>query len=145
MRLRLSDATTSAVLAEHYRAQAEMCHQMARMTVSPFKEGWLEFAEEWTKLTREQEEKAKPAESEMPAGGSFSEASPENAPVDSPAPARGIGLLLPPSEPDAPAMDDSDREKNCASNQEAPELFVKASVEVLAPARQAQQSGKKSR
>ena len=67
------------------------------------------------------------------------------APVDSPAPARGIGLLLPPSEPDAPAMDDSDREKNCASNQEAPELLVKASVEVLAPARQAQQSGKKSR
>jgi hypothetical protein len=39
MRLRLSDATTSALLAEHYRAQAEMCHQMARMTVSPFKEG----------------------------------------------------------------------------------------------------------
>jgi len=39
MRLRLSDATTSAVLAAHYREQAEMCHQMARMTVSPFKEG----------------------------------------------------------------------------------------------------------
>jgi hypothetical protein len=69
MRLRLSDATTSAVLAEHYRAQ--MCHQMARMTVSPFKEGWLEFAAEWTNLAREQEEKAKPAESEMPAGESF--------------------------------------------------------------------------
>jgi hypothetical protein len=88
MCLRLSDATTSAVLAEHYRAQAEMCRQMARMTVSPFKEGWLEFAAEWTKL-REQKGKAKPAESEMPAGGSFSEASPENAPVDSPAPANG--------------------------------------------------------
>jgi hypothetical protein len=51
MRLRLSDATTSAVLAEHYRAQ----HQMARMTVSPFKEGWLEFPAEWTKLAEEQE------------------------------------------------------------------------------------------
>jgi hypothetical protein len=50
MRLRLGDATTSAVLAAHYREQAEMCHQMARMTVSPFKEGWLEFAAEWTKL-----------------------------------------------------------------------------------------------
>ena len=68
MRLRLSDATTSAVLAAHYREQAEMCHQMARMTVSPFKEGWLEFAAEWTNLAREQEEKAKPADSEMPAG-----------------------------------------------------------------------------
>jgi hypothetical protein len=26
MRLRLSDAATSAVLAEHYRVQADMCH-----------------------------------------------------------------------------------------------------------------------
>jgi hypothetical protein len=58
MRLRLSDAATSAVLPEHYRTQAEMCHQMARMTVSPFKEGWLEFADEWTKLARETEAKA---------------------------------------------------------------------------------------
>ena len=73
MRLRLSDATTSAVLAEHYRAQAEMCHQMARMTVSPFKEGWLEFAAEWTKLAQEQEEKATPTESEMHAGEPFSD------------------------------------------------------------------------
>jgi len=72
MRLRLSDATTSAVLLEHYRAQAEMCHQMARMTVSPFKEGWLEFAAEWTKLAREQEENAKSAGSEMLAGESIS-------------------------------------------------------------------------
>jgi hypothetical protein len=71
MRLRLSDAVTSAALAEHYRTQAEMCHQMARMTVSPFKDGWLEFADEWTKLAREQEENAKPAESEMPDGESF--------------------------------------------------------------------------
>jgi hypothetical protein len=39
MRLRLSDAATAAVLAEHYRTQAEMCHQMARMTVSPFQRG----------------------------------------------------------------------------------------------------------
>lgn len=53
MRLRLSDAATSAVLAEHYRAQVEMCHQMARMTVSPFKEVWLELAAEWTKLEHE--------------------------------------------------------------------------------------------
>ena len=73
MRLRLSDATTSAVLAEHYRAQAEMCHQMARMTGSPFKEGWLEFAAEWTKLAREQEAKPKPAESAMPAAEHFRE------------------------------------------------------------------------
>jgi hypothetical protein len=72
MRLRLSDATNSAVLAAHYRGQAEMCHQMARMTVSPFKEGWLEFAAEWTRLAQGQEEKAKPAESEMPAGESIS-------------------------------------------------------------------------
>jgi hypothetical protein len=33
---------------------------MARMTVSPFKEGWLEFAAEWTKLAQEQEEKPSP-------------------------------------------------------------------------------------
>jgi hypothetical protein len=58
MRLRLSDAFTSAVLAEHYRAQAEVCHQMARMTVSPFKDGWLEFAAEWAKLAQETEVKA---------------------------------------------------------------------------------------
>ena len=37
------------------------------------KEGWLEFAAEWTKLAREKEAKAKPVESEMPAGESFSE------------------------------------------------------------------------
>jgi hypothetical protein len=70
MRLRLSDAATSAFLAEHYRAQADMCHQMARMTASPFKEGWLEFADEWTKLAREQEARAKLADSELPAGES---------------------------------------------------------------------------
>jgi hypothetical protein len=60
MRLRLSDAAPSAVLAklaEHYRVQAELCHQMARMTVSPFKEGWLELAAEWTNLARETEAK----------------------------------------------------------------------------------------
>jgi hypothetical protein len=55
MRLRLGDAASSPVLAEHFRAQAEMCHQMARITVSPFKEGWLEFAAEWTKLAQEAE------------------------------------------------------------------------------------------
>jgi hypothetical protein len=27
-------------------SQAQLCHQMALMTVSPFKEGWREFAEE---------------------------------------------------------------------------------------------------
>jgi hypothetical protein len=58
MRLRLSDAATSAVLAEHYRTQAEVCRQMALMTVKPFKEVWLELAAEWTKLARETEAKA---------------------------------------------------------------------------------------
>jgi hypothetical protein len=56
MRVRLSDAATSAVLAEHYRMQAEVCHQMARMTVNPVKGVWLELAAEWTKLAREREE-----------------------------------------------------------------------------------------
>ena len=84
------------------------------------------------------------------AGESFSDGwrvapNEKNAPVDSPASANGIVVLLPPTKPDTPAMDDSDGEKNCPSNQEALELFVKASVEVLAPARQAQQSSKKSR
>jgi hypothetical protein len=60
MRLRLSDAATSAALAEHYRTQAEVCHQMARMAVSPFKEVWLELAAEWMKLALEQEARAKP-------------------------------------------------------------------------------------
>jgi hypothetical protein len=59
MRVRLSDAATSAVLAEHYRMQAEVCHQMARMAVSPVKEVWLELAAEWTKLAREREEDVK--------------------------------------------------------------------------------------
>ena len=53
MRLRLSDAASFAVLAEHYRTQAEVCRQTALMTVSPFKEGWLELAAEWTKLAVE--------------------------------------------------------------------------------------------
>jgi hypothetical protein len=46
------------------------------MPVSPFKEGWLEFAAEWTKLAQE-EGKAKPrsysADSETPAGELFSD------------------------------------------------------------------------
>jgi hypothetical protein len=58
MRVQLSDATTSAVLVEHFNAQAEICQQMARMTVSPFKKGWMEFADEWVNLAREQEAKA---------------------------------------------------------------------------------------
>ena len=45
--------------------------------MSPFKEGWLEFAAEWTNLAREQEAKAKltpsPEDSEMTAGEPFSE------------------------------------------------------------------------
>ena len=59
MRVRLSDLVTPAVLADHYRTQAEMCHQMARITVSPVKEVWLELAAEWTKLAREREEDVK--------------------------------------------------------------------------------------
>jgi hypothetical protein len=58
MRLRLSDAATFAVLAEHYRTQAEVCRQTALMTVSPFKEGWLELAAEWAKLAVEAGAKA---------------------------------------------------------------------------------------
>jgi len=50
MRLRLSDAATFALWAEHYHWQAEVCHQIAWMTMSPFKEVWLELAEEWTNL-----------------------------------------------------------------------------------------------
>jgi hypothetical protein len=34
MRVRLSDAATSAVLAEHYRMQATACQQMALISVS---------------------------------------------------------------------------------------------------------------
>ena len=56
MRVRLSDAATAAVLAEHYQMQAAVCHQMALITVSPVREGWLELAAEWTKLAREREE-----------------------------------------------------------------------------------------
>jgi hypothetical protein len=55
----ISRLGSSAVLAEHYRMQAEVCHQMARITVSPVKEVWLELAAEWTKLAREREEDVK--------------------------------------------------------------------------------------
>jgi hypothetical protein len=58
MRLSLSDAASFAWLAEHYRSQAVMCRQMAFVTSGPIKEGWLEFAQEWTKLARETEAKA---------------------------------------------------------------------------------------
>ena len=47
VRLSLSDAASFAVLTEHFRSQVETCHQMAEITVNPFK--WLEFAAEWTK------------------------------------------------------------------------------------------------
>lgn len=57
MKLQSGDVAPSAVLAEHYRVQAELCRQMARMTMSPFKEGWLELAAEWKKLVRETEAK----------------------------------------------------------------------------------------
>jgi hypothetical protein len=60
MRLRLSDAATAAVLAEHYRTQAAACQQMALMSVRPFREVWLELAAESTKLADEQEAQAKP-------------------------------------------------------------------------------------
>ena len=56
MRIRLSDAATSAVLAEHFRTPAAACHQMALMSVSPFKEVWLELAAGWRKLEREARE-----------------------------------------------------------------------------------------
>jgi hypothetical protein len=59
MRVRLSDVASSAVLAEHYRMQAEVCQQMARMAVSPVKQVWLELAAEWTKLASEREEAVK--------------------------------------------------------------------------------------
>jgi len=39
LRLRLSDAASFAVLAEHYRSQAQICRQMASATVNPFKTG----------------------------------------------------------------------------------------------------------
>jgi hypothetical protein len=58
LRLSLSDAASFAVLAEHYRSQAQMCRQMALATINPFKEGWLQFAAEWTKLAAETEAKA---------------------------------------------------------------------------------------
>ena len=58
MRVRLSDAATFVLWAEHYHWQAEVCHQIAWMTVSPFKEVWLDLAEEWTKLAWEAREEA---------------------------------------------------------------------------------------
>ena len=58
MRLRLSDVAAFTFLAEHYHTQAEVCLQMARVTVSPVKDGWLELAVEWTKLARETQARA---------------------------------------------------------------------------------------
>jgi hypothetical protein len=62
MRLRLSDVTSFSFLAEHHRAQAEICRQMASMTAGPLKESWLEFAEEWTNLAKEAEAKSATAQ-----------------------------------------------------------------------------------
>jgi hypothetical protein len=58
MRLRLSDVAAVTFLAKHYQTQAEMCLQMAEVTVSPVKDGWLELAAEWTKLARETDARA---------------------------------------------------------------------------------------
>jgi hypothetical protein len=55
----LTDAASSTVLTEHFRSQAETCHQMARISVNPFKQVWLELAAEWTKLAQEAEAKAR--------------------------------------------------------------------------------------
>ena len=52
----LSDAA-SAFLAEHYRTHAEVCRQMA-LAAADLKEGWLQFAREWTKLAQETEANA---------------------------------------------------------------------------------------
>jgi hypothetical protein len=57
MSLRLTDAASSTVLTEHFRSQAETCHQMAGITVNPFKQSWLDLAAEWTKLAQETEAK----------------------------------------------------------------------------------------
>jgi hypothetical protein len=51
--LRFSDAASLAFLAELYYTQAVMCRQMALITVSPFKEGWLGLAAACTKLAEE--------------------------------------------------------------------------------------------
>jgi hypothetical protein len=80
MRIRLSDAATSAVLAEHFRTQAAACHQMALMSVSPFKEVWLELAAEWAKLAEEQEGTGKAAL--IAACGRARKATGSNAPVE---------------------------------------------------------------
>ena len=53
----LSDAA-SAFLAEQYRTHTEVCHQMALVTLDPFKGSCLEFAEQWTNLAQEIEAKA---------------------------------------------------------------------------------------
>jgi hypothetical protein len=58
MRVRFTDTASFAVLVEHYSLQAQLCRQMARITVSPFKEGWLELAAEWTKLAPETQARA---------------------------------------------------------------------------------------
>jgi hypothetical protein len=58
MRLRLSDAASFSLLAEHHRTQAEICRQMASITTGLLRESWLEFAEEWTKLANETDTKA---------------------------------------------------------------------------------------
>ena len=50
MQVRLSDAATAAILAEHYRTQALTCSQMALVTMTPYKEVWVQLAAEWTKL-----------------------------------------------------------------------------------------------
>lgn len=48
---------------------------------------------------------------------------------------RSLGpLLLPPTEPDPPPVNDADRKEYRASDQEAPKLAGKANVEMCCPA-----------
>jgi hypothetical protein len=60
----LSDAA-SAFLAEHYRTHAEVCRQMA-LAAADLKEGWLQFAREWTKLAQETEANARQSIDDRP-------------------------------------------------------------------------------
>jgi hypothetical protein len=69
--LSLSDSTMTdpallQVLAAYYRAQADVCSQMAQQASERFSQDWLDLAERWMKLARQAEAGTFPTSRTMP-------------------------------------------------------------------------------
>jgi hypothetical protein len=51
----MTDPALLQVLASYYRAQADVCYQMAEQASERFSQDWLDLAERWMKLARHAE------------------------------------------------------------------------------------------